>query len=279
MFALLNGAYRVGNFAKSLLALSLCVISLVLPVKVMSDITKIGIVIMHGKGGSPTKHVSDLAIALEKKGYLVANLEMPWSGSREYDVNVSAAEEQVEAALSSLRSKGAQKVFVAGHSQGGVFTLHFAGKHAVDGIICIAPGGSVGSQVFREKLGNSVARARKMVAEGKGNEKSQFDDHEGKKGTFSVVTTAAVYLTWFDPDGAMNSKRAAAAVNPQVPILWIVAQRDYPGLRKTNIPLFDSLPKNPHTRLFEPSADHLSAPYASIDEIVRWTAEVAGAGR
>lgn len=279
MFALLNGGYHVGNFARSILTITLCVLSLALPVKAMSDTPKIGIVIMHGKGGSPTKHVSDLAGALDRKGYLVANIEMPWSGSREYDVNVGAAEEQVEAALSSLRSKGAQKIFVAGHSQGGVFTLHFAGKHTVDGIICIAPGGSVASQVFREKLGNSVARARQMIAEGKGDEKSRFDDYEGKKGTFSVVTTAAVYLTWFDPDGAMNSKRAASAVNPQIPILWIVAQRDYPGLRKTNIPLFDSLPKNPHSRLFEPSADHIGAPYASIDEIVRWTAEVASAGR
>jgi len=275
----MNRFLRVGNLAKSVLTLLLCAVSLVLPVKVMSDTPKIGIVIMHGKGGSPTKTVSELAGALEKKGYLVANLEMPWSGNREYDASVTAAEEQVEAALSSLRGKGAQKVFVAGHSQGGVFTLHFAGKHAVDGIICIAPGGSVASQVFREKLGNSVARARQMVAEGKGDEKSRFDDHEGKKGTFSVVTTAAVYLTWFDPEGAMNSKRAAAAVNPQIPILWIVAQRDYPGLRKTNIPLFDTFPKNSQTRLFEPNADHIGAPYASIGEIARWTAEVASTGR
>ncbi|HEY5682364.1 MAG TPA: alpha/beta hydrolase, partial [Sulfuricaulis sp.] len=168
----------MGNFAKSLLASSLCALSLVLPVKAMSDTPKIGIVIMHGKGGSPTKTVSELAGALEKKGYLVANLEMPWSGNREYDASVTAAEEQVEAALSSLRGKGAQKVFVAGHSQGGVFTLHFAGKHIVDGIICIAPGGSVASKVFREKLGNSMARARQMVADGKGDEKSQFEDYE-----------------------------------------------------------------------------------------------------
>jgi len=35
---------------------------------------KIGIVIMHGKGSSPSKHVSDLASFLEDRGYLVANL-------------------------------------------------------------------------------------------------------------------------------------------------------------------------------------------------------------
>ncbi len=265
--------------SKFILTLTLCVFGAFLPMKVMSEPQKIGIVIMHGKGGSPSRHVSDLASALERKGYLVANLEMPWSGKRDYDVSVSAAEEQVEVALSSLRSKGAKNVFVAGFSQGGVFALHFAGKHAVDGSICIAPGGSVENTVFREKLGDSVARAKQLVAEGKGNEKTRLDDFEGSKGTYPVFTTPAVYLTWFDADGAMNSQRAARAANPQIPILWIVAKRDYPGLRKTNIPMFDSLPKNPYTRLFEPSSDHLGAPSASLDEIVRWTLEVVSTGR
>ena len=257
----------------------MCVMGMVLPVKVMADTSKIGIVIMHGKGGSPSRNVADLANALEGKGYLVANLEMPWSGKRNYDVPVSTAEEEVEAALAALRGKGAQKLFVAGHSQGGVFALYFAGKHAVDGVICMAPGGSVASKVFREKLGDSIARARQLVAEGKGEEKARLEDHEGSRGTYTIVAVPAAYVTWFDPEGAMNSKRSAKAANPQVPILWLVAKRDYPGLRDTNIPLFDTLPKNSHTRLFEPDADHKDAPSASIDEIVRWTAEVAGGGR
>ena len=93
----------------------------------------IGIVIMHGKGGSPNRHVSDLASGLESKNYLVANLEMPWSGRRDYDADVAKTEQEVTAALEALRSKGAKKVFVAGHSQGGVFALYYASKHPLDG--------------------------------------------------------------------------------------------------------------------------------------------------
>jgi len=260
--------------SRLILVLSLCISCVFLSMNAVSAPQKIGIVIMHGKGSSPSKHVSDLASFLEDKGYLVANLEMPWSGRRDYDVNVSAAEKEVETALSSLRSQGAQKVFVAGHSQGGVFTLYFAGKHTVDGIICMAPGSGVGNKVFREKLGGAVAHAKQLVAEGKGNEKVKFNDYEGKKGIYSIVTTPAVYLTWFDPDGAMNSVRSARLVNPQIPILWIVAERDYPGLRKVNIPFFATLPQNAHTRLYEPKSDHLGAPSASRDEIVRWITEV-----
>ncbi len=239
----------------------------------------IGIVVMHGKGGSPTKFVSGLASALADKGYLVANLEMPWSGRRDYDVSVSRAEEEVESTLAALRSKGAQKLFVAGHSQGGAFAVYFAGKHSIDGVIAIAPGGDTGSPIAREKLGESVARARQAVAEGKGEEKLRLLDYEGSRGTYPVVVAPAVYLTWFDPEGAMNLARTALALNAQTPVLWLVAKNDYPGLRRANIPLYGRIPANPLNAFYEPNSSHLEAPSASLDEIVRWTREVANAAK
>ncbi len=236
---------------------------------------KIGIALMHGKGGSPTKHVSDLACALEENGFLVENLEMPWSGRRGYDVNVSIAEREVEAALIVLRNKGAQKLFVAGHSQGGVFALYFGGKHTADGIIAIAPGGNVAGDHFREKLGPSVETARKLVAEGKAEVKTNFRDFQGGKDTYPISTTPATYLSWFDPEGAMNQLEAVRSMNPAIPVLFIVPTDDYPRLLKVKQTMFDSLPKNPRTRLYEPNSDHLGAPSASIDEIIRWTGAVA----
>lgn len=242
-----------------------------------ADTPALGIVIMHGKGGSPTKHVAGLAEALETKGYRVANLEMPWSGRRNYDVDVGGAEDEVASALAALRRQGAQKVFIAGHSQGGLFALHLAGKQPVDGIIAITPGGSVGNKIFRENLGESVANARRLVDQGKGGEKTRLHDYEGSKGVYPVLTTPAVYLSWFEPEGAMNMERAGRAASRDIPILWIVAKKDYPNLRRVNIPFFRTLPAHPLTRLYEPSSDHLSAPSACLDAIVRWTAEVAGA--
>src|SRR5262252_10160228 len=85
---------------------------------------KIGVVVMHGKGSSPDEYVGGLVRALQDKGVLVANLEMPWSGRRNYDVDVAAAEKEVQEALDAMRAKGATRLFVAGHSQGGVFALH-----------------------------------------------------------------------------------------------------------------------------------------------------------
>ena len=221
--------------------------------------------------------MSGLASSLEQRGYLVANLEIPWSAKRQYDAGVDVAEKEVDAALDALRAKGSRSVFVAGHSQGGLFAIHYGGRHRVDGVIAIAPGGNVANFVFRRELGQYVEQARKLVAEGKGNEKTRFGDYEGSKGAFPVTATSAAYLSWFDPEGAMNQERASRAMSPQVPVLFIAPKNDYPGLRNVKQTMFDALPKNPLTRMYEPDSSHFDAPSASRDEIVRWTAEVAGA--
>jgi alpha-beta hydrolase superfamily lysophospholipase len=203
-------------------------------------------------------------------------MEMPWSGRRDYDVNVGAAEKEVEAALSSLREKGARKLFVAGHSQGGLFALYFGTKHLVDGVIAIAPGGNVSGAKFREQVGNSIELARKLIAEGKGDEKTKLNDFEGAKGTYPIITTPSVYLTWFDPVGAMNETEAVRNMNSVVPVLFIVPTNDYPGNIKVKQMMFNALPKNTLTKLYEPNSSHLNAPSASIHEIVEWTTTVAG---
>lgn len=237
---------------------------------VQADTSMAGVVLMHGKGGSPTKHVADLAASLERNGFLVANLEMPWSGRRDYDVDVGAAETEVEAALVTLRQKGASKVFVAGHSQGGLFALYFGGKHRVDGVVAIAPGGNVGNPIFREKLADSVELARKLVAEGKGQEKARLNDYEGAKGTYPVMATPAAYLTWFEPDGAMNQTLAMKSIPADIPVLFVAPSNDYPGLLRVKEAMFGLLVKHPLTKLYEPNSSHLNAPTASFQEIKEW---------
>jgi pimeloyl-ACP methyl ester carboxylesterase len=234
-----------------------------------------GVVMMHGKGGSPQKFVDTLASYLQDKGHMVANLEMPWSGRRNYDVDVPAAEKEVEAALEGLRAKGATKLFVAGHSQGGVFALYFGSAHAVDGVIAIAPGGSAGSLVFRRNLGESYERAKALVAQGKGAEKERLQDYEGSRGVYPVVAAPSSYVSWFDPDGAMNEAAAVKKMGPQTPVLFIAPSGDYPALQKSKPAMFGALPPNPLTKLYEPDSSHVQAPSASREEIARWIAEVS----
>jgi pimeloyl-ACP methyl ester carboxylesterase len=236
---------------------------------------QIGIVVMHGKGGSPNTLVAPLASGLAEDGFLVANQEMPWSGRRQYNATVSEAEKELEAAIAALRDKGAQKIFVAGHSQGGVFALHAGSKLSIDGVIAIAPGGDVSSQLFKEKLGSYVDKARGLVTEGKGDEKTQLADYDGPKGPEPLFTTPRIYMTWFDPDGAMNQKNALKA--SRVPVLYVAPGYDYPGLLRIKMAMFNSLPAHPLNKLHEPAATHTGAPAASRAEVARWVLEVANA--
>ena len=237
--------------------------------------SQVGIVVMHGKGGAPTKLVAGLARWLSERGYRVANLEMAWSGQRNYDAPVQAAVDEVDAAMASLRAQGAGRVFVCGHSLGGLFGLYYAGQRRFDGLIAIAPGGDMSTPFIRGKLGPSVSRARDLVAEGKGSERGSFDDFENAKGLYAIPTTAANYLTWFDPAGAMNQEAAVASVNAAIPVLYIVPTGDYPGLLRVKDLHFSRLPRHPLTRLHEPAATHTTAPWESREEIARWIGEVA----
>ena len=140
----------------SLVALITLATSLLSPsVHAQASASEIGVVVMHGKGGNPGKFVDKLAQALEQAGCQVANLEMPWSARRQYDANMDGAAQEITAALDAMRAKGAKKLFVAGHSQGGLFTLYYGSRQSADGWIAIAPGGNHGAPDFRNALGGA----------------------------------------------------------------------------------------------------------------------------
>jgi len=62
------------------------------------------------------------------------------------------------------------------------------------------------------RVGGTGAQADRR---GKGDEKTNFYDYEGSKGVTAVTTTPAIYLSWFDPSGAMNQTMAVKTMNPR----------------------------------------------------------------
>jgi hypothetical protein len=76
----------------------------------------------------------------------------------------------------------------------------------------------------------------------------------------------------------MNELKAVKSMDPKVPVLFISPSGDYPGLQAAKQVMFGALPPHPLTKLYEPDSNHLGAPAASLEEIVRWTAQVAASG-
>ena len=258
----------VTKLAATLLLAAACALS-------YAGTTDIGMVVIHGKWGSPRGPVAPLARALEREGFIVSVPEMPWSAQRVYDRSVEDTEADIDRELAKLREAGAKHVFVIGHSLGAAFTLRFATRHTPSGIVAVAPGhrpeGSRYAQAFREP----VSTARALTAAGRGTELVGFTDlNTGGRQSY-LRAPAGPFLSYFDPSGPLHMARNAASVKADVPVLWIVPAGEEQPLRSGLVGLFRSLPKHPLTKFVEPEGDHLGAPAASARAIVDWIREVA----
>jgi esterase/lipase len=233
-----------------------------------SDI-KIGVVLLHGKNGTPTSsHVSLLASKLDRNGFVVIAPEMPYSKSRFYSKSYEDTMVEIDTAVNELKKRGAKKIFIAGHSLGANVALHYATTASVDGVLALAPGHTPELKGFQTKIGDSVDRARKMVKEGKGDERYCFNDvNQGK--TSSVCLAAKTYLSWFDPEGSAVIPKNAAAIKPGTALLWVVGTKDQ-MYEKGPSYAFDKAPANTHNKYIVVKSDHMNTPGDAAEEIIQW---------
>lgn len=231
--------------------------------------SKIGVVIMHGKWGNPG-NLSGFASRLAGDGYLVENLEMPWSGRRAYDTGADGFVGEIDAAIRGLKDKGATKIVLIGHSLGAAGGLHYATRKQVDGFIGIAPGHAPEGERLAAMLAGSVAKAREMVAKGEGNETAGFDDFNTGSRSKQIRMTAKVYLDFFDPTGPMSFVGNAAKMLPGTNFLWITPTGEEQGLKALARRAIPRLPTTVNVKQIEVEGDHMSAPDKSIDVVQAW---------
>jgi len=105
---------------------------------------RIGVVVLHAEGDDPYGQTLRFTRTLIRDGFLTDSPEMPWSARRAYDTGVNAAMKEIDAAVARLRSRGARKVFVAGHGLGAAAAVGYATLRRVDGLIALAPGQGAG---------------------------------------------------------------------------------------------------------------------------------------
>lgn len=228
----------------------------------------LGIVLLHGKGGSPKGYIKPLADALEQRGYFVIAPEMPWSESRAYDAGVEAAMEEIDRAVLELKKRGGSKIFVGGHSMGANLAMHYGTRASVDGILAIAPGHLPDQAPFLTRLAGDVARARRSVAENRGDQKSSFRDiNQGQ--VSNVRTTPRIYLSYFDPEGPTVMPRSAANIKPGTPLLWVVGASDPIHARGPSY-AYELTPPHRRSKYLVINSDHLNTPRDAIKEIIEW---------
>jgi len=233
---------------------------------------KIGIVLLHGKLGA--RMGGWLVDALKNAGYLVATPEMCWSGERRFDRTYPDCLAEVDAAISSLKAQGATSIVVGGLSLGGNAALAYGATHTgLAGIIGLSPADNPASKMQRSpQFAASVAKAQDLVAQGKGDEKTSFDDtNTGPKGSYpmTVDSTPRIFLSFNGPDSLANIPANAAKL--KAPLLW-VAGSDDPTQSRGPAFAFDKAPPNPLNRYVIVHVSHTQVPDAAADTVLAWLA-------
>lgn len=231
---------------------------------------RLGIILMHGKQGRPDHAIPSLASKLSGAGYLVATPEMCWSKRRIYDKPYPACLAELDKVAEELRADGATAIVVAGHSLGGNGALGYAATHEVKGVVSLAGAHNPERAVNRPEIAESLAKAKAMIAEGRGAETANFNEINAGW-TFTVSCSADTYASFFDPAGP--AVMAANAARLRAPLLWVGGDRD--TTQKGAGAIFTHTPADPLNRHVTVSADHLDTPDAATEAVLAWLKEVA----
>lgn len=233
---------------------------------------RIGVVVLHGKWGDPYGQTLRFTRTMQREGFMTDSPEMPWSGRRAYDTGVDGMVKEIDAAVGRLRSRGAEKIFVAGHSLGAAGAVRYATLRRVDGLIALAPGHYPEGPRFKQLVAGSVQKARAM----RPDEVGYFDDPNSGNRMKSMPMKARVYLDYFAPDGPMNFRGNLAAIRAGTPVLWVVGDTEEPLLKQADQAAFEALPRNPPPKSVGVSAGHLDTPDAAGPVCAKWMREIAG---
>jgi esterase/lipase len=233
---------------------------------VLAASSAVGVVLMHGKWGSP-QGMLPLARDLESRGYIVSNAEMPWSGRRLYDVDYPTALKEIEQQVRRLRGNGARRIVVAGQSLGSNAAVAYASSgFDLDGLVILSPGHFPEGGMGR-RLRPSLERARRMIADNRGADSESFDDiNQGKQ--MSIKMTASNYVSYFDPDGLGAITKNIKKLSKAVPVLMVIGTADpfYPESKA----MFDSAPPHELSRYVALETDHFNLPKVVATEFLKW---------
>jgi pimeloyl-ACP methyl ester carboxylesterase len=238
----------------------------------VADLHGVGVVYLHGKGAWPGALNGGILSSLEDEGALIATPEMPWSFHRRYAATFGQAMAEIAASVADLKSKGATRIVLIGHSLGANAAIGYAARYpGLAGVVALAPGHLPESGSLRSFVADAVARAKQLIAAGQGDVPQSFPDM-AQGLPLSATATPVVYLSMFDPDGpAVIPKNAAAmgAAAAPVPLLWIVGKLD-PIDRRGPEYAFNAAAKNPKSKYIEVFAGHLTTPLVAREDVVEW---------
>ncbi len=231
---------------------------------------KIGVVLMHGKRGTARERspLGPLIYRLGVEDFLVSAPDMPWHRERWLDKDHKQSMAEIDAVVADLKSRGATKIVVGGHSMGANAALGYgARRNGLAGVLAIAPGHFNGDDDFQLMLDHDYQRAQEMVDAGKGEDVAVFRDANQRK-EWKGEFKARIYLSWYDPQGPASMPKNAAGLKPGTALMWIVGGKDSSGRGKHYA--FERAPAHPKNAYVIVPGGHRDTPEEGADKIIAW---------
>jgi pimeloyl-ACP methyl ester carboxylesterase len=235
---------------------------------------KLGVIILHGKQGTPTGNqgLSAIASNLQAAGHKVFLPAAPWGRGAWETINVTVEEalSQLDGYANQLRAQGANRIVVIGHSLGACVGLAYAAERGtLAGLVMLAPGHNPGG-LYRsnDRMRRDVDQARALVEQGRGNEGVHgSDSNQGSNITMSV--RAAVYYSWQNPMGLASMPHEAPRLPASTPLLMVVGEKDPMSGRAEGL-IYKPAAKNPYSRYVTSGANHFETPMAAAKIVTDW---------
>jgi pimeloyl-ACP methyl ester carboxylesterase len=245
------------------------------PVQAQTRTPITGIVLLHGKGGTPLEApLSGLSWALLNAGYWVELPEMCWSRARIYDEAYLDCFADIDQAIADLKAQGVTRIVLAGHSLGGNAALGYGARHAnLAGIIALAPAPDNRFLVRQPVVASSLVRAQQLIDSGAGDQRIEFTDintNRAGSGPITVNATPRVFVSFDSLDGP--AVLSANIPSLQAPLLMVVGKSD--TTQHDPDGLFALAPQNPLNRMVKLDSDHMGTPQAAIDAVLAWLASL-----
>ena len=233
------------------------------------DDKNIEIIYMHGKASIPVIGPAEQMFnVVSGEGYTIYSAEMPWSRNK-YRGTQKTANAIIDQLAAKIKAKGKRAVLM-GHSMGASYAMIYAAANPdkLAGVVPIALAHVPHiNDAFVDDTAASVAKAIKMVTQGKGRETADFTD-KNKGELYEVETTAEYYKAFFDPDTLPDVSEAIKKVT--IPVLWISGRRDHLTDVYDHETLFENLPDNTKNLYEEIKGRHVSVLKFSSEAIVDW---------
>jgi len=233
----------------------------------------VGVILLHGKAGSPRGHIAKLAQALREHGYEVSTPTMPWATGEIYSASFKECLAMIGEEVKGLRETGVKTIVIGGHSLGAHMALAYAAADdTLAGVILLAPGHYPEAYAARKKtVADSLENAKELMDRGAGGEKVYFNDMDNGE-EITVLAKPKNYLSFLDPDGPGRMSAAVQSFKHSMPVLLIVEKNPKNDPKET---IYNRLPKNEKNRFVQSGVGHMEVPDASTGEVLSWLKSLA----